>query len=174
MIEPDQHPPQAAHRRTQEAQASNAALRLLAIRPRTVNEMRQRLSTRFGNAAVEKTITLLQAQGLLNDADFAQQWRNSRERRKPRSQGMIERELRAKGVADEIISQTLEGYDSAAAAHRAAARYAARQSGGGRAVFDRRVGAFLNRRGFNGEIIRQTLERLREELQVTTADTPED
>lgn len=174
MIEPDQHPPIAAHRRTQEAQASNAALRLLAIRPRTVDEMRQRLSTHFGNAAVEKTITRLQAQGLLNDAAFAQQWRNSRERRKPRSQGMIQRELRAKGVADEIISQTLEGYDSAAAAHRAAARYAARQSGGGRAVFDRRVGAFLNRRGFDGETIRQTLERLREELQVTRAESPED
>ena len=174
MIEPDQHPPIAAHRRTQEAQASNAALRLLAIRPRTVDEMRQRLSARFGAAAAEKTITRLQAQGLLNDADFAQQWRNSRERRKPRSQGMIQRELRAKGVADEIISQTLEGYDSAAAAHRSAARYAARQSGGGRAVFDRRVGAFLNRRGFNRETIRQTLDRLREELQVTTADILED
>lgn len=174
MIEPDQHPPIAAHCRTQEAQASNAALRLLAIRPRTVDEMRQRLSTRFGGAAAEKTISRLQAQGLLNDAAFAQQWRNSRERRKPRSQGMIQRELRAKGVADEIISRTLEGYDSAAAAHRAAARYAARQSGAGRAVFDRRVGAFLNRRGFNGEIIRQTLERLREELQITRADSPED
>ena len=173
MIDPDQHPPQAAHRRTQEAQASNAALRLLAIRPRTVDEMRQRLSARFGNAAAEKTISRLQAQGLLNDADFAQQWRNSRERRKPRSQGMIQRELRAKGVADEIITQTLEGYDSAAAAHRAAARYAARQSGG-RAVFDRRVSAFLSRRGFDGETIRQTLERLREELQVTRAESPED
>ena len=174
MIEPNQHPSHAAHCRTQEAQAINAALRLLAIRPRTVDEMRQRLATRFGAAAAEKTITRLQAQGLLNDADFAQQWRNSRERRKPRSQGMIQRELRAKGVADEIISQTLEGYDSAAAAHRAAARYAARQSGVGRAVFDRRVGAFLNRRGFNGETIRQTLERLREELQVTRAESPED
>ena len=174
MIEPNQHPPITAHRRTQEAQANNAALRLLAIRPRTVNEMRQRLSARFGAAAAEKTITRLQAQGLLNDAAFAQQWRNSRERRKPRSQGMIQRELRAKGVADEIISQTLEGYDSAAAAHRAAAHYAARQSGGGRAVFDRRVGAFLSRRGFNGETIRQTLERLREELQVTRAESSED
>ena len=174
MIEPNQHPPIAAHRRTQEAQANNAALRLLAIRPRTVDEMRQRLSTRFGAAAAEKTVNRLQAQGLLNDAAFAQQWRNSREHRKPRSQRMIQRELRAKGVADEIIRQTLEGYDSAAAAHRAAARYAARQSSGGRAVFDRRVGAFLNRRGFNGEIIRQTLERLREELQVTRAESPED
>ena len=174
MIEPDQHPPIAAHCRTQEAQAINTALRLLAIRPRTVDEMRQRLSTRFGPAAAEKTVNRLQAQGLLNDSAFAQQWRNSRERRKPRSQGMIQRELRAKGVADEIISQTLEGYDSAAAAHRAAARYAARQSGGGRAVFDRRVGAFLNRRGFNGETIRQTLERLREELQVTRTESPED
>ena len=151
--------------RTEATQARNAALRLLTTRPRTVEELRNRLSQRHGASVVEQTVTRLQSEGLLNDAEFAQQWRSSRERRRPRSRRMIERELRDKGVDDSIISETLEGYDSAEAAYRAAARYAARQSGCDRTAFDRRVGAFLGRRGFEADVIRRTLQRLREELE---------
>ena len=126
-----------------------------------------------GKQAAEQTVARLQSEGLLNDAKFARQWRTSRERRKPRSRGMIQRELRNKGVADDIIGDALEGYDSAAAAHRAAARYAARQAGHGRVVFDRRVGAFLGRRGSDGQVIRQTLERLRQDLDVEGMSEPD-
>lgn len=144
-------------------QARNAALRLLTVRSRTVEEIKNRLSQRYRATIIEQTVARLQSEGLLNDAEFAQQWRSSRERRKPRSRGMIKRELRDKGVDDSIISETLEGYDSADAAYRAAARYAARQSASDRSTFDRRVGSFLNRRGFEASVIRQTLQRLREQ-----------
>lgn len=159
--------------RPETAQARNAALRLLATRPRTVEEMRNRLGQRHGASVVEQTVAWLQSEGLLNDAEFAQQWRSSRERRKPRSRRMIERELRDKGVADSVISETMEGYDSTDAAYRAAARYAARQSGSDRTVFDRRVGSFLSRRGFESGVIRQTLQRLHEELGESDAGNEE-
>ena len=164
--------PEAAFR-PETIQARSAALRLLAVRPRTIEEMRQRLGQRYGASVVEQTVARLQSEGLLNDAEFAQQWRSSRERRKPRSRGMIERELRDKGVEDSVIRETLEGYDSANAAYRAAARYATRQSHCDRTTFDRRVGAFLNRRGFEPGVIRQTLRRLREELAESDAGTEE-
>lgn len=159
--------------RSEEAQARNAALRLLTVRSRTVEEMRNRLGQRYGASVVEQTVARLQSEGLLNDAEFAQQWRSSRERRKPRSRRMIERELREKGVEDSVISETLEGYDSADAAYRAAARYTARQSHCDRATFDRRVGSFLNRRGFEPGVIRQTIQRLREELAESDAGREE-
>ena len=143
-----------------------AALKLLAVRSRSVAEMRQRLSSRFGQHVVEPTVTRLVDEGLLNDAEFAHQWRQSRERRKPRSRQMIERELKQRGVSSEVASGALEGYDSLDAAYRAAARYSARQAGNNRGIFDRRVGAFLARRGFESSIVRQTLDRLREELGV--------
>ena len=152
--------------RSEAAQAHNAALRLLAIRPRTVAEMRARLEPRFAAATIDRTLSRLQSEGLLNDTEFAQQWRSSRERRKPRSRRMIEQELRSKGVAEEIVSNTLEGYDSSDAAYRAAVKYAARQKGISRAAFDRRVSAFLERRGFEYAIIRRILHQLREELDV--------
>jgi regulatory protein len=142
------------------------ALRLLALRGRTVAEMREKLGHRFGRETAEKTVARLQFEGLLNDAEFARQWRDSRERKKPRSPRMIEQELKQRGVGQEAISDALEGFDSLAAAYRAASRYAARQDAGNRAAFDRRVGAFLSRRGFEPEVVRQTLDQLRAELNV--------
>ena len=153
--------------RSETAQARSAALRLLTIRPRTVAEMRERLEPRFGAEAVEQTLARLQSEGLLNDVEFAQQWRSSRERRKPRSRRKIEQELQSKGVAEDIVSDALEGYDSSDAAYRAVVKYAARQKESGQTAFDRRVSAFLERRGFEYAIIRRILQQLREELDVS-------
>ncbi|CAI8026994.1 Regulatory protein RecX [Geodia barretti] len=85
------------------SRARSAALRLLSARSRSVAEMRERLGKKFASEAVEQTVALLTAEGLLNDAAFAQQWRQSRERRKPRSSRMIEHELKQLGIADDII-----------------------------------------------------------------------
>ncbi len=144
--------------------AHAAALRLLAFRPRTVSEMTGRLTSKYGAWEAEQVVQKLQAEGLLNDAEFAQQWRESRERRKPRSRKMIAHELQQRGVSDEVIDATMEGFDSESAAYRAASKYASRQAGSDRTAFDRRVGAYLYRRSFHPEVIRKTLRRLHEEL----------
>ena len=150
--------------KTETERARGAALRLLALRSRTVSEIRERLGRRFDNNTVEKVVSRLLSDGLLDDADYAQQWRQSRERRKPRGPRMIAKELKARGVADDLIKDALEGYDSLEAARRAAFRYATRQSAADRTIFDRRVGAFLVRRGFETEVIRKVLQEFREEL----------
>ena len=146
------------------ARARSAALRLLALRPRTVAEMKQRLSKRFSTAAAEQTVARLEAEGLLNDLAYAQQWRESRERRNPRSSHMIAMELKQKGVSEEDVEGALQDFDSRSAAHQAALRYAARQAGKDRTAFNRRVGAYLSRRGFQSSVIRDTVRQLREEL----------
>ena len=158
---------QATHSfRTEADRARGAALRLLSLKPRTVSEIRERLGCRFDSNPVELAISRLLSEGLLDDAEYAQQWRDSRERRKPRGRRMIARELNARGIADHLIENALEGYDSMDAARRAAHRYASRQSGANRITFDRRVGAFLARRGFEPSVIREVLQELREELQI--------
>ena len=153
--------------------ARGAALRLLAAKPRSVAEMRERLGHRFAKDVVEQTVAHLVREGLLNDEQFAQQWRQSRERRKPRSRRMIAQELKQRGVADDVISDALQDFDSSDAAYRSVVKYANRQDRSNRATFDRRVSAFLGRRGFEPGIIRQTLTRLREELAVGSPVSPE-
>ena len=159
---------QATHSfRTEADRARGAALRLLALKPRTVSEVRERLGRRFDRISVEQTISRLLSEGLLNDAEYAQQWRDSRERRKPRGRRLITRELSARGIAGHLIETALEGYDSMDAARRAALRYAVRQSASDRVTFDRRVGAFLDRRGFEPEVIRNILQELRQEQNIS-------
>ena len=156
--------PQRPAGNTEANQARGMALRLLTTRPRSVSEMRDRLAQKFGADATERTVARLVTEGLLNDEDFALQWRQSRERRKPRSPGMIRRELKEKGISDELIENALDGLDPLEAAYRSVSRYAARQAKADRPTFDRRVGAFLGRRGFDPGVTTQTLRRLREEL----------
>ena len=161
---PEPHDESPSRDRSRKARAM--ALRLLAFRPRTVSEMTDRLASKFGDREAEEAVQKLQAEGLLDDDAFARQWRESRERRSPRSRRMMERELQQRGVSNEVIEAAMEGFDQENAAHRAAARYASRQAGSDRVAFDRRVGAYLHRRGFHAEVIRQTLRQLREELAV--------
>ncbi len=144
--------------------AKQAALRLLAYRPRAVKELRQRLKERFSEAAVEKTLADLQQHGLLDDTAFAQEWRRQRELRRPRGAAAIGEELRRLGVDSDVIREALADYDSAHNAYRAAHRYAARLRGVEFPEFKRKLWAFLQRRGFESSVARQTVERLREEL----------
>ena len=161
---------QATHSfRTEADRARGAALRLLSLKPRTVSEVRERLGRRFDSNTTAQAISRLLSEGLLNDAEYAQQWRDSRERRKPRGRRLITSELNARGIAGHLIENALEGYDSMEAARRAAFRYAARQSASDRVAFDRRVGAFLDRRGFEPEVIRKVLRELREELNISNS-----
>ena len=159
--------------RSEADRARALALRLLTMKPRTVSEMRERLGRRFDSNSVQETVTRLIDDGLLDDADYARQWRQSRERRRPRSRSMIARELKERGVAEDLIENALEDYDSSDAARRAAHRYASRQSGADRTTFDRRVGAFLARRGFGPAEIRTVVQELRNELGVGSPSAPD-
>ena len=172
MPEIPAHDTDSPSQRSEPERARAVALRLLAARSRTTAEMHDRLLQRFGADAAEQAVARLEAEGLLDDAKFARQWRDSRERRRPRSPGMIERELKQRGVATDIIDEAMEGFDPYAAAHRAAIRYASRQAVNNRAAFDRRVGSYLDRRGFDPGVIRRTLASLREDLGVSEGYAP--
>ena len=61
-------------------QAQEAALRLLAYRPRSEAELRHRLARRgLASGVVEETVARLREQGLLDDAAFARFWVETRE-----------------------------------------------------------------------------------------------
>ena len=164
----------AAPGRREANRARGAALRLLALRPRSVAGMREKLERRFGAELADMTVSHLEAEGLLNDEHFAQQWCDSRDRRSPRSSKLIKRELKQRGVPEEAIETALQDFDSGEAARRAGARYAAKQIGCDRVTFDRRVGAFLDRRGFDLSVIRETLREFRTELAIAYGATGSD
>ena len=60
----------------------------------------------------------------------------------------------------EIIRETLSDFDESSSAYRAGYKYAAKLSLDNRSVFKRKLGGFLHRRGFRGDVLGQTVEQL--------------
>ncbi len=137
-------------------------MRFLAYRPRSEAEVRRRLARNFPAQVVAPLVESLTRQGLIDDRAFARQWRASREKRRPRSQRLIKQELRHLGVSDEVIAESLDGFDDAANAYLAGERPAQRLADRGvdRAEFGRRIAALLGRRGFGYGVIRETTGQL--------------
>jgi regulatory protein len=151
--------------------AFQAGLRFLEARPRSVAEMRERLRRKeFAGEAIEAAIERLTALGMLDDAAFARFWVENRQICQPRGMGALRDELRRKGidraVAEIILSDgELLGEESSQA--MTIARGALRKYAGApnRVAFQRRLGSYLQRRGFSFDTIGPILDTLWAELQ---------
>ena len=144
--------------------AKNAALRLLSYRSRSEKEVQRRLAGRFTQDAVDRTLSDLRSQGLLDDAAFAKEWREQRERFRPRGPAVIRPELRKPGVDREVIRVALSRFDSSANADQARFIYAPTLSVDNAGDFREKLGGFLHGRGLAGDVVGPTVERILREL----------
>lgn len=143
--------------------ALDAAMHFLATRSRSAWEVEQRLIQKgTDQAAIEQVIHRLTEIGLLDDLTFASQWIENRDTFRPRSRRILQQELRRKGVADEVIAAALEdrATDDSAAARRLAAARAHRYHGSTRQDVYRKLGAYLRRRGFSWDTVKEALDEL--------------
>lgn len=147
-------------------QALQYALRLLAYRPRSQAEVRQRLEQRGWNERIiEETLERLRQNGLLNDAAFAHSWVENRHTFRPRGRRLLVQELRQKGLDEQTIQDAVSDTDEEEAAYTAARTRAQRLKGLEPRLFYRRLTAYLVRRGFSYETAVNVAQRLWEELQ---------
>ena len=146
--------------------AKNAALRLLSYRSRSVKEVQRRLQGRFSGDVIDRTVSDLRRQGLLDDLAFAKGWREQRERFRPRGSAVIRQELQKLGVDREVIREALSDFDTSANAYQAGSKYASKLSSADGNDFRRRLGGFLHRKGFEGDVLGQTVEQLWRELSI--------
>ena len=139
-------------------QAKLVAERLLGVRMRSERELRQRLLQKgFPEDAVDETITVFRRVHLLDDAEFARQWVRDRLRLRPRSSAFLRRELRAKGVADDIIvrilSEAFEEKEDIDVARDLAAAYIRKHPALEGEVLKRRLAGFLQRKGYSASVV---------------------
>jgi regulatory protein len=141
--------------------AIEAALRLLAAGPRSERDLRERLSRRRGyrDEAVDAAVERMRELGYLNDAAFARFWVESRQAGTPRSRRALAFELSRKGVGREQLDAALEGVSDAEAAYDAAQRRLRALRGVDKQTFERRLGTFLNSRGFGYGVARAAIQR---------------
>jgi regulatory protein len=150
------------------ARATNAALIFLGYRARSEREVRDRLHQKgYPPETITAVIERLNGWGYLNDADFARFWTENRAQHKPRGRRLLEQELRFKGVAPEVVRETLDEteFDDEATA-LALARDRLRRATGADLdpeVQRRRLAGFLARRGYDYDVVRRVMKQVFED-----------
>jgi regulatory protein len=112
--------PPSTSEASREEQARNLCLRLLTARARTRAELEGQLAKRgYPDDVTALVLDRLTQVGLVDDADFAEQWVQSRRVNAGKGKRALAAELRTKGVDDEVIAATLAGIDAGAERQRA-------------------------------------------------------
>jgi regulatory protein len=141
--------------------AREAALRLLAHRPRAERELARKLRDRgYPESAVEGAMAKVRDLGLIDDEAFAREYALQRIRARPAGARRLVEDLRRKGIAADdarraaaaaIEESGVSDLELARAAHRKFPR----RAGEPEAKRNRRLQGFLSRRGFSPSTIRQ-------------------
>jgi len=154
--------------------AYQKSLHLLGYRPRSVNEVRRKLTEKgFSGEVIDSVLERLKTSGLIEDRQFAKIWVENRAAFRPRSHRLMAMELRQKGVADDAIQEALDSSVSdITLAYEAAVRYSRRLSGLEWGEFHERIYAYLRRRGFIYGTITAAVQRLWSEMKPTEGTYP--
>ena len=142
------------------AKAHERALRFLGNRPRSEREVRQNLAkAEVSLSASDEVVERLSNVGLIDDVAFVKYWLDNRAQFSPRSERALRQELLRKGVDREVIDAVLgeTAHDEDRAAIQAALAKADRYRQLPRAEFAQKLGAYLGRRGFGYETIREAV-----------------
>lgn len=150
--------------------ALSYTLRLLKTRLRSEWEIDQALLRRGVEPdARHQTIATLKESGLINDQRFARAWVHTRDLLSPRGKIVLRQELLQKGIDPQLITEVLaeraqlaQEEDDDQPTELELAQDLARRKESSYARLDpktreRRLGAFLTRRGFSYDVIKRIL-----------------
>lgn len=136
-------------------QAQDVCVRLLGVRARTRAELVERLTQRgYTDEVIDVVLGRLTRAGLIDDAEFAAEWVRSRQTYAGKGKRALAVELRKKGVAAEIIEDSLAEIDADTERRRAEELVVARLrreklADGDDVKVTRRLVGMLARRGYS-------------------------
>ena len=145
-------------------EALHYALRLLKFRPRSEYELLQRLKRRgFCEDIAKKAIAFLKQNSLINDAEFARLWVESRIK-KPLGKNRLRQELKLKGIDKRRIEQAIDSLGEKYSEERVIKDLIARRKKRSRGIqpqkAKQRIFLYLLRRGFSPDKIREEITRI--------------
>ncbi|MEK3836323.1 MULTISPECIES: regulatory protein RecX [unclassified Paenibacillus] len=141
-------------------------LRYLERKPRTAQEMARRLREKeIGETVIAEVLLRLQEERLLDDPLYAKQWAEQRIVNQRKGKMWIRQELREKGIDMSLIAEALDEITPEQEQESALQTGRKKWNTIRGDVNDKRrkTGAFLMRRGFSGEMVRQVIGILRDE-----------
>jgi regulatory protein len=152
----------------QQDQAFDRAVHFLSYRPRSRVEIERYLRRKgAGNPVPSDVMNRLEQAGYLDDEAFARFWVDNRQRFGPRGQRALGYELRQKGVSSQTIATALDGLDEERAAWQAIEGRLSKWNDLTHEQLRRKATAFLQRRGFDYEVIHLTFQRACQTLDIS-------
>lgn len=156
------------HSEEVEQRAVDRALNFLSYRPRSREEVRRYLRRKeTPPEIIETALARLDRLDFVNDRTFAGFWIESREHFSPRGARALKNELRMKGVERDVVDELVKDEQDEERALRAGRKKAitlVKASNIDYATFRNRLGSFLQRRGFDYQIVTKTVRELWKEL----------
>jgi len=148
-----------------DAKALNYGLKLLSIRKRTKSQLTQRLIGKgFPETSVQKAITRLEAEKLLDDGEYAQRFIQEKRSFRPLGRRRMAYELKSKGIDDRVIESALSEFDESAESDSAYTLAQLKIAAMGKiplVVKRKKIYDFLTRRGFSYELAREVIGKIR-------------
>ncbi|HHU60950.1 MAG: regulatory protein RecX [Bacillota bacterium] len=141
--------------------AKAAALRLLTVKDRSKQELKERLERNFEESDVEEALIYLEKLGYLNDLRYAGNHVEYRNRQRPSGNYLLRMELNRKGIKETYIEQVLNPPEIE---YKLAFTLAQQRLGRLEKVEalarTRRLYGLLQRRGFPGFVARRVVGEL--------------
>lgn len=142
--------------------AYHAALSYVAWRSRSAQEIRAHLKRKkYPPEWIEESLQKLEAQGFVDDREFARRLTNYRIRQQKKGSRWVRQELLQKGVKPEDVGGALESVDEEAE-YRAAAELARKRwkPGDDPVASVRKLAQYLLRRGFPSGTVRRVVREV--------------
>ena len=143
--------------------ALSAALRYISYRQRSSSEVKSKLLEQHSPDIVDLVLQRLEETNLLDDEQFAFQWVEFRNKIRPKSAIMLERELTQKGVAAEFMKKAVVDVDDYHNAYITATKFFDKRNPRGVNNFTEKLFSHLKRRGYSYTVIKRTIDEVRSE-----------
>ena len=149
--------------------AYQRALNFLSYRSRSEQEIRLNLSKHEIPEEINiEVLDKLRQSSLVDDRALASNWIENRAQFKPRGKRALTSELIQKGVSREIIEEELKHVDEQELALRCARGRISRYQNLDQENYHKKMYAYLNRRGFPYQIIKDTVQEIWQEIQMAS------
>ncbi|RKD34496.1 regulatory protein RecX [Thermohalobacter berrensis] len=144
----------------------NKAYRLLTYKARTKDQMFKKLSKAgYDDHVIKKVINKLEDLGYIDDKEFVKSYIDSRLNNKPMGKIRIKYELLSKGIKEETIDSILNSHNLSE--YENAIKLIKKKIKGNYDIMEKKdelkIKRFLQRRGFNYEVINKAVKRVKDE-----------
>lgn len=146
----------------EQSKANNCALKFLTHRQRSEKEIIDKLTKKgFEDKFIENTLVYLKNYGLIDDMEFARSFAKDKMNLNKQGPKRIKYELYRKGISQEIIDEVLsEDDDEYSRALELAEKKLPSYKNDDRNAIYRKLGGFLQRRGYSYDCISKVLKEL--------------